>query len=334
MACRTTRWRCFSARSCSTTSPSWSTRTSTSWRRFRKPRSRRSGNADADEAITMKRIRNSGAEFVTALLVAVVAAAMAAGGVVAGGTAPSQRAGTARARGTSGFRVEEATIADLHRAIQSGDTTCKAVIESYVARARAYNGACVQLVTRDGASMPPAKGPMRAGTPVAFPTSTAAVSSVLPNFSEYTGLPLDLGRMEPSASDPAVQLQYGMVTGMPNAGQVNALSTINIRGERSVTCKAQCDLAPSLGPLPASCPASCDSFRRQPDALERAAELDAQYGRHPDLKAMPLYCVAMSFKDVFDTKDMRSTGGADVNYANDAPPRDATAVERLRARGA
>ncbi len=51
--------------------------------------------------------------------------------------------------------------------------------------------------------------------------------------------------MEPTQSDPSVQQQYGMVVGMPNAGQVNALSTLNLRGERSVTCQAECDAHPS-----------------------------------------------------------------------------------------
>ena len=41
---------------------------------------------------------------------------------------------------------------------------------------------------------------------------------------------------------------------------------------------------------------------------------------------MPMYCGAFSFKDVFDTKDMRSTGGADVSYAMDAAPEDSTIV--------
>src|SRR2546427_883997 len=125
-----------------------------------------------------------------------------------------------------------------------------------------------------------------------------------------------------------------MAVGIANAGGINALSTLNIRGERSVSCNARCDAPPASGPIPASCPKACDDFRQQPDALERAAALDAKYGRHPDLKAMPMYCVALSFKDVYDTTDMRSTGGADVNYAMDAPPRDATIVATLRAKGA
>ena len=70
----------------------------------------------------------------------------------------------------------------------------------------------------------------------------------------------------------------GMRVGIPNAGQLNALETLNIRGERSVTCKGAFDAHPSTGPLPAGAPAACEAFRKQPDALERAAELDAQYG--------------------------------------------------------
>lgn len=64
------------------------------------------------------------------------------------------------------FQVEEATIADLHAAITSGRTTCRAVVEAYVARAKAYNGVCTSLVTADGADVPPATGYTRAGTPL------------------------------------------------------------------------------------------------------------------------------------------------------------------------
>jgi amidase len=237
-------------------------------------------------------------------------------------------------RGASSFRVEEATIAELHRAIQQGATTCRRVVQAYIDRATAYNGTCTHLVTRDGVAVAPASGAVRAGRATSFPTSTASVASVLPRFDEYRGLPIDFGRMETTRSDPGVSQQYGMVVGIPNAGQINALSTLNIRGERSVTCKAECDAPFASGRLPAQCPAACEAFRRQPDALERAAELDAKYGRSPDLKAMPMYCVAFSFKDVYDTADMRSTGGADVNYAVDAPPHDSTIVAELRAKGA
>ncbi len=232
------------------------------------------------------------------------------------------------------FRLEESTIQGIHLAIQSGQMSCQRLVQAYVDRARAYNGACTRLVTVDGGPIEPVSGPVRAGAPVGFPASTVPVSSILPDIDRYSGLPLDLGRMEPTLSDPAVQAQYGMVVGVPGAGQVNALSTINLRGERSVTCKAGCDAHPSTGALPANCPAVCEDLRRQPDALERAAELDAQYGDDPDLADLPMYCVPFAFKDVYDTRDMRTTTGADIDFAMDAPPADSTIVERLREKGA
>ena len=231
------------------------------------------------------------------------------------------------------FQVEEASIEDIQTAIQNGKTTCQQVVQAYINRARAYNGVCTALVTADGKPVQSRLGTVRAGSPLKFPTTTVAVSKILPDFGKYKGLPLDYGRLESTASDPKVAQQYGMIVGIPNAGQLNALSTLNIRGERSVTCKGAFDAPPGT-PLPANAPAACEKFRQQPDALERAAALDRQYGRRPDLKSMPMYCAVMSFKDVYDTKDMRSTGGADTNYATDAPPRDSTVVAELRAKGA
>ena len=234
----------------------------------------------------------------------------------------------------SAFRIEEASIGDIQRAIRQGETTCVQVVEAYVERARAYNGICTRLVTADGGRVAPGRGAVRAGAPIEFPSATLPVRGILPGYDDYRGLPIEFGRMEATRSDPDVQQQYGMVAGMEDAGQLNALSTLNLRGERSVTCQAECDAHPSDGALPAHCPAACEAFRQQPDALERAAELDALYGRNPDLDRMPMYCAAFSFKDVFDTTDMRSTSGADTGYAMDAPPRDATVVAELRAKGA
>jgi Asp-tRNA(Asn)/Glu-tRNA(Gln) amidotransferase A subunit family amidase len=125
-----------------------------------------------------------------------------------------------------------------------------------------------------------------------------------------------------------------MIVGIPNAGQVNALATLNIRGERSVTCRGEFDKHPSLGPLSPAAPPVCEYFRQFPDALERAAELDAQYGRNPDLDAMPMYGVAFSFKDSFDVKDLRSTGAGDAAYDIDFPARDHILAEQLRNKGA
>jgi Asp-tRNA(Asn)/Glu-tRNA(Gln) amidotransferase A subunit family amidase len=237
-------------------------------------------------------------------------------------------------KGKKKFHLEEASISDIHKAIQSKEITCQGLVQAYINRAAAYNGVCTQLITEDGAPIPPATGYVRAGAPIEFPTDTVAVSSLLPDYDDYVGLPIDLGRMEATASDPSVQQQFGMIVGIPDAGQINALGTFNIRGERSVTCKGAFDAHPSTGPLPEGAPEVCEEFRQQPDALERAAELDAQYGNNPDLKNLPMYCIPFSIKDPWDTKDMRSTSGADVNYAMDAAPEDSTNVAELRAKGA
>lgn len=232
------------------------------------------------------------------------------------------------------FRVEEATIDELHEAIRAGETTVVDVVQQYIARVRAFNGVASMLVTEDGAAVKEAIGAVRAGSPLKFPTQTVKASTVLPDLDRYKGSPLEFGRMEATASDPSVQQQFGMIVGIPNAGQVNALSTLNIRGERSVTCKGDFDRHPSMGSLPPGAPPVCEMFRHLPDALERAAELDAKYGRDPDLVAMPMYGVTFSFKDPFDTKDMRSTGGGDARYDIDFPACDHVLVEQLRNKGA
>jgi Asp-tRNA(Asn)/Glu-tRNA(Gln) amidotransferase A subunit family amidase len=232
------------------------------------------------------------------------------------------------------FDLQEATIEGIHGAITRGETSCRAIVEAYINRAKAYNGVCTALVTADGAPVAAATGAVRAGAPLKFPTQTVAASTIFPDLDRYAGLPLDYGRMESTVSDPTVMQQAGMRVGIPNAGQVNALETLNIRGERSVTCKGSFDAHPSAGPLPAGAPPECEAFRQQPDALERASELDAQYGRNPDLAALPMYCITVAFKDPYDTKDMRSTSGSDAAFAMDAPPFDSTIAARLRGKGA
>ena len=236
--------------------------------------------------------------------------------------------------GDAPFRLEEATIETFHRAIQDGQTTCVATVQRYVDRARRYNGVASMLVTADGKPVPAARGTVRAQAPLQFPTETVHASTVLPELDRYSGPALEFGRMEPTASDPGVQQQFGMLVGIPHAGQVNALATLNIRGERSVTCPGEFDRRVSDGPLPPGAPPVCEFFRRLPDALERAAELDSTYGRNPDLEKMPMYGVVFSFKDSFDTMDMRSTGGGDANYDIDFQSRDHVVVDQLRNKGA
>jgi amidase len=232
------------------------------------------------------------------------------------------------------FHLQEATIGDVHRAIRSGQLTCHQLVQLYLNRARAYNGTSDRLITRDGTPIPQAFGTVRAGSPIKFPTETVGISALVPNYDQYAGPPLEFGRMEATATDPAVQQQYGMTIGTPKSGQINALATLNIRGERSVTCKGDRDKPLSSGQLPAGSPKVCDEFRKLPDALERASELDARYGRNPDLGSLPMYCIPFSFKDPFDTMDMHTAAGADARYDIDFPARDHTLVAQLRKKGA
>src|SRR5207237_7473998 len=76
-----------------------------------------------------------------------------------------------------------------------------------------------------------------------------------------------------------------------------------------------------------------DNNPDMPDALEVAAVLDANFAITGQL-AGPLHGVVFSIKDMIDTYDLRTTSGADADYANDRPPADATLVKRLRAAGA
>src|SRR5262247_2458088 len=161
----------------------------------------------------------------------------------------------------STFRLEEATIADVHGAILARQLTASQLVNEYLKRIAAYNGTCVK-----------------------------------------------------GAVDAATGFQLGDIEPIENAGQLNALITINLRGKRSKTD-------------------STDSDPAMPDALEVAKQLDAEFARTGRLKG-PLHGIPFAIKDQFDTFDMRTTSGAAANYANDRPPRDAEVVARLRQAGA
>ena len=158
------------------------------------------------------------------------------------------------------FHLQEAAIADVHRAILNRQLTATQLVGYYLKRIEAYNGPCVR-----------------------------------------------------GAVDPASGKQLGDIEPIANAGKVNALITLNLRGKRSETDKA--DNSAML------------------DALETAAQLDAEFAATGKLKG-PLHGIPFAIKDQFDTADMRTTSGAAARYANDRPPRDATVVARLRAAGA
>jgi len=118
----------------------------------------------------------------------------------------------------------------------------------------------------------------------------------------------------------------GPITTIPHARQINALVTLNLRpatrsrfGFDDRKARSRTD--------------SADNLPAMPDALETAAAQDAQLARTGRL-AGPLHGVVMAIKDQYDTFDMRTTAGGDVDYANDRPPDDATFVKRLRDAGA
>jgi len=113
---------------------------------------------------------------------------------------------------------------------------------------------------------------------------------------------------------------------IPHAGQINALSTLNLRPAARAKWGFEDRKARSMTD-------AADADPKMPDALEIAAMQDAELARTGKLVG-PLQGVVMALKDQYDTFDMRSTSGADAFYANDRPPDDATFVARLRAAGA
>lgn len=118
----------------------------------------------------------------------------------------------------------------------------------------------------------------------------------------------------------------GPVTPIAHAGQINALSTLNLRPATRVALGFDARKARSMTD-------SSDNRADMPDALEVAAELDRKFAATGKLVG-PLHGVVFAIKDQYDTFDMRTTAGADAFYANDRPPDDATFVKRLRDAGA
>src|SRR5262245_24654658 len=88
-----------------------------------------------------------------------------------------QLAVTAKAVSAPRFHLEEATIADVHRAIRAKEITAEQLVQLYFKRIEAYNGTCVK-----------------------------------------------------GEADPATGLMLGEIAPIENAGQVNAYTTLNVRG--------------------------------------------------------------------------------------------------------
>ena len=174
----------------------------------------------------------------------------------------------AQPQASTRFHLQEASIADIQRAIMAQKITSTNLVELYLKRIKAYNNTCV---------------------------------------NEPMGI-------------------LGPVTTIPHARQINALSTLNLRPPRRKTWGFDERKARSMTDMD-------DNSPNMPDALEVAAAQDRQFKQTGRLVG-PLHGVVMAIKDQYDTFDMRTTSGADAQYANDRPPQDATFVKRLRDAGA
>lgn len=118
----------------------------------------------------------------------------------------------------------------------------------------------------------------------------------------------------------------GPITTIPDAGQINSLSTLNLRPAARKKM--------GFGPRKArSMTDAADNDPAMPDALEVAAQLDKQFSQTGKLVG-PLHGIVIAIKDQYDTFDMRTTSGADAQYANDRPPHDSTFVTKLKEAGA
>jgi amidase len=118
----------------------------------------------------------------------------------------------------------------------------------------------------------------------------------------------------------------GVIEPIANAGQINALMTLNLRP--AARRKLGFDARKARSMTDAK-----DADEGMPDALETAIAQDRELAATGKLVG-PLHGVVLSIKDQYDTFDMRSTAGQDVAFANDRPPDDAHFIAKLRAAGA
>src|SRR5215208_5465259 len=115
------------------------------------------------------------------------------------------------------FRVEEATINEVHRAFRAKKLTATELVNRYLERIKAYNGICVG-----------------------------------------------------GAVDGATGLQLGDITPIPNAGQLNAFITLNLKEDKRI----------KLGfPEKLKRTHTGREDAKYPDALDHARELDRYFAR-------------------------------------------------------
>jgi Asp-tRNA(Asn)/Glu-tRNA(Gln) amidotransferase A subunit family amidase len=145
-------------------------------------------------------------------------------------------------------------------------------------------------------------------------TATEVVKLYLARIKAYNG---------PAAEEPDL---LGPMKPVADAKGINALITLNLRPAARKAWGFDDRKARSMTD-------ALDADPKMPDALETAAALDAEFAKTGKLSG-PLHGVVMAIKDQYDTFDLRTTSGADADYANDRPPDDSTFVARLRAAGA
>jgi amidase len=186
------------------------------------------------------------------------------------------------------FQLLEASISDIQLALRRGEISCRELVTLYFKRIKAYSGHCVKY-DKDGDGVGP-----------------------------------DYDFTMPSGKG----VYLGVVEAVPNAGQVNAIQSLNLRPKHyaALGFKAPHD------PGPRSETDLIDDDPALPDALEVAAQLDRDFRRTGWMK--PLQCVPIVIKDQMETKDLRTTDGSLTQFANDRPPSDGTLVAKLRRAGA
>jgi Asp-tRNA(Asn)/Glu-tRNA(Gln) amidotransferase A subunit family amidase len=186
------------------------------------------------------------------------------------------------------FKLIEATISDIHAAVRGGELSCVELMKLYFKRIKAYSGHCVEY-DKDGDG----RGP-------------------------------DYDFFMPSGKG----IYLGVVKPIANAGQVNAIQSLNLRpGNYSALGFA----APN-DPGPRSETDLVDADPALPDALEVAEQLDAEFRTTHRLRS--LHCVPIVVKDQMATADLRTTDGSLTQFVNDRPGADGTLVKKLKQAGA
>jgi amidase len=149
-------------------------------------------------------------------------------------------------------------------------------------------------------------------------TATELVNRYLTRIKAYNGVCVG------GDVDAASGLQLGDITPIPNAGQLNAFITLNLKEDKRIKLGFSEKLKRTH--------AGRDD-EKYPDALDRARALDRYFARTGKF-AGPLHGIPIAIKDNYDTYDMRTTAAAVAAYADDRPPDDAAMVAKLRAAGA